>query len=104
MAEHTQKRYRIKLTVAVYKDKKLSYRNDMYVPTVYVKRSEARHHVKKEISERLLHSNFFLSPRVDFDLVRYTQEASNNTYLRYRIVEESTVRAHLDFNLQNSEA
>lgn len=81
-------RFRIKLTVAVYREKKLVYRNDMLVPTLYVRRSEARAHIKREIRERLENSNFFISPRVDFDLVRYTQEASCNTYLRYRIVEE----------------
>jgi hypothetical protein len=85
-------RFRIKLTVAVYKDKKLVYRNDMLVPTVYQRRSESRAHIKKEIKERLRNSNFFISPRVDFDLVRYTQEASCNTYLRYRIVEEEAAR------------
>ncbi len=81
-------RFRIKLTVAVYKDRKLAYRNDMLVPTFYERRSEARAHIKKEIKERLGNSNFFISPRVDFDLVRYAQEASCNTYLRYRILEE----------------
>ena len=81
-------RFRIKLTVAVYKEKKLAYRNDMLVPTIYTRRSESRAHIKKEIKERLRNSNFFISPRVDFDLVRYTNEASCNTYLRYRIVEE----------------
>ncbi len=86
-------RFRIKLTVAVYKDKKLVYRNDMLVPTVYQRRSESRAHIKKEIKERLRNSNFFISPRVDFDLVRYTQEASCNTYLRYRIVEEEAARS-----------
>ena len=86
-------RFRIKLTVAVYKDKKLVYRNDMLVPTVYGRRSESRAHIKKEIKDRLRNSNFFISPRVDFDLVRYTQEASCNTYLRYRIVEEEGVHA-----------
>ncbi len=85
-------RFRIKLTVAVYKDKKLVYRNDMLVPTLYHRRSEARAHIKKEIRDRLGNSNFFISPRVDFDLVRYTQEATCNTYLRYRIVEEEAVR------------
>lgn len=81
-------RFRIKLTVAVYKERKLAYRNDMLVPTVYGRRSEARAHIKKEVKERLGNSNFFISPRVDFDLVRYAQEASCNTYLRYRIMEE----------------
>lgn len=84
-------RFRIKLTVAVYRDKKLSYRKDLVVPTVYSRRSEARAHIKKEIRDRLRNSNFFISPRVDFDLVRYSQEASCNTYLRYRIVEEQPV-------------
>ncbi len=80
--------YRIKLTVAVYKNKKLIYRNDMIVPTTYTRRSESRAHIKKEIRSRLRNSNFFISSRIDFDLVRYTQEASCNTYLRYRIIEE----------------
>ncbi len=86
-------RFRIKLTVAVYKDKKLVYRNDMLVPSIYQRRSESRAHIKKEIKERLRNSNFFISPRVDFDLVRYTQEASCNTYLRYRIVEEAAAES-----------
>ncbi len=81
-------RFRIKLTVAVYREKRLVYRNDMLVPSVYVRRSEARAHIKKEVKERLRNTNFFLSPRLDFDLVRYAEEASCNTYLRYRIAEE----------------
>lgn len=93
-------RFRIKLTVAVYKERKLAYRNDMLVPTFYVRRSEARAHIKKEIKERLGHSNFFISPRVDFDLVRYAQEASCNTYLRYRIVEEEAPVALPGLTLQ----
>ena len=80
--------FRIKLTVAVYKDKKLIYRNDMLVPTSYQRRSECRAHIKKEIINRLRNSNFFISPRVDFDLVRYTNEATCNTYIRYRVVED----------------
>ena len=86
-------KFRIKLTVAVYKEKTLSYRNDMIVPTWYSRRSQARAHIKKEIKDRLNHSSFFLSPRVDFDLVRYTREATCNTYLRYRIVEDSKIES-----------
>ena len=80
--------FRIQLTVAVYREKKLAYRNEMVVPTWYTRRSEARAHIKKEIQKRLKESDFFLSPRVDYDLVRYTNEATCNTYIRYRIVEE----------------
>ncbi|HMU85900.1 MAG TPA: hypothetical protein PKE49_04160 [Leptospiraceae bacterium] len=92
--------YRIRLTVAVYREKRLVYRNEMNLPTLYVRRSECRAHVKKEIENRLRNSNFFLSPRVDFDLVRYADEASCNTYLRYRIVEadEAAVLAEKDFD------
>jgi len=79
--------FQIKLTVAVYREKRLVYKNDVVVPTIYKRRSEARAHIKKEIQERLQNTNFFVSPRVDFDLVRYTQEATCNTYLRYRIIE-----------------
>ncbi|MCB1140317.1 MAG: hypothetical protein KDK23_16285 [Leptospiraceae bacterium] len=81
-------RFRIQLTVAVYKNKRLTYKNDMIVPTVYNRRSEARAHIKKEIQDRLKNTDFFISPRVDYDLVRYTNEATCNTYLRYRIVED----------------
>ncbi len=80
--------YRIQLTVAVYKNKKLAYKNEMVVPTWYTRRSEARAHIKKEISKRLKESDFFVSPRVDYDLVRYSNEGSCNTYIRYRIIEE----------------
>jgi len=80
--------FRIQLAVAVYRDKQLAYRNEMIVPTWYTRRSEARSHIKKEIQKRLRESDFFLSPRVDYDLVRYADEATCNTYIRYRIVEE----------------
>ncbi|MCS7204657.1 MAG: hypothetical protein NZ853_03070 [Leptospiraceae bacterium] len=87
---HDQKEvyYRIQLTVAVYKDKKLAYKKEVIVPTWYTRRSEAREHIRKEIERRLKETDFFISPRVDYDLVRYTQEGSVNTYIRYRIIEE----------------
>ncbi len=80
--------YRIQLTVAVYKNKKLAYKKEMIVPTWYTRRSEARAHIKQDIEKRLKESDFFISPRVDYDLVRYSMEGSCNTYIRYRIIEE----------------
>lgn len=80
--------YRIQLTVAVYKNKQLFYKSEVLVPTWYSRRSEAREHIRKEIERRLRESDFFISPRVDYDLVRYSHEGSINTYIRYRIVEE----------------
>ncbi len=96
MLTSNQTLYRIKLTVAVYKEKKLIYRNDMIVPTTYEKRSECRAHIKNEIKNRLRNSNFFISPRIDFDLVRYTHEATCNTYIRYRLIEEKMERPFID--------
>ena len=81
--------YRIQLTVAVYKDRKMVYRDEMVVPTLYTRRSEARAHIKREIKSRVENSNFFRSPRMDYDLVQYAEEATRNTYLRYRILEEA---------------
>ncbi|ABJ75409.1 Hypothetical protein LBL_4278 [Leptospira borgpetersenii serovar Hardjo-bovis str. L550] len=78
--------YRIRVTVAVYRNSILSYKNEIIIPSEYFRRTEARAHIQKEISERLLHSNFFRSPRRDYDLVRYAEEATCNTFLRYRIL------------------
>lgn len=95
-------KFRIKLTVAVYQEKKLIYKNDMIVPGGYKRRSEARAHIKKETQDRLQKSHFFRSPRVDFDLVQYSEEASKNTYLRYRIIEETPENRTPDENQENS--
>jgi hypothetical protein len=96
--------YRIQLTVAVYKNKKLAYKNEMIVPTWYTRRSEARAHIKKEINKRLKESDFFISPRVDYDLVRYSQEGSCNTYIRYRIIEEegNLLKIHDQISIDNN--
>ena len=83
-----ERRYRAKLSMSVYKKKRLVYRNDMFVSSIYTKRSKCRDDIKSAIREKLKKSNFFISPRFDYDLVRYSEEASCNTYLRYRIVEE----------------
>ena len=93
MTSTKEKTYRIQLSVAIFKERKLTYKNEMVVPSRYTRRSEARAHIKKEIRERLAHSSFFISPRVDYDLVRYSQEASCNTYLRYRIIEDLPAQA-----------
>lgn len=80
--------YRIQLTVAVYRNKKLAYKKEVIVPTWYTRKSEARSHIKQDIEKRLKESDFFISPRVDYDLVRYSMEGNCNTYIRYRIIEE----------------
>ena len=83
-----QKKYKVQITVSIYRNGLLSYKNEMTVPSFYLRRSEARGHIKKEIKERLESSNFFRSTRIDYDLVRYTEEATCNTFIRYSIREE----------------
>lgn len=80
------KLYRIQLVVAIYRNGCITYRSEIVVPSAYSRRNEARMHIEKEIRERLLHSNFFRSTRPDYDLVRYTEEGSCTTFLRYRIL------------------
>ncbi|PJZ69241.1 hypothetical protein CH373_14595 [Leptospira perolatii] len=88
--ESENKSYRIRLTVAIYRNNILSYKNDIVVPSFYPRRNEARAHISREVKERLAHSSFFRSPRPDYDLVRYSEEATCNTFLRYRIVQTTS--------------
>ncbi len=80
-----QRKYRVQVTVAIYREGNLSYKSEILSPAFYDKRQEARDHIRQEIRERLAHSKFFRSTRLDYDLVRYTEEGSCNTYLRYSI-------------------
>lgn len=89
--KNPEKFYKILITVAVYRDGFLSYKNELLVPSTYRRRSEARAHIKKEIQERLEKTNFFRSPRLDYDLVRYTEEARCNTFLRYTIIDSDSL-------------
>lgn len=83
------KKYKVLITVAIYRSGILSYKSELMVPSLYLRRTEARAHIKREISERLEYSQFFRSPRLDYDLVRYTEEATCNTFLRYSIMDVS---------------
>ena len=84
--------YRIKFKIAVYSQDKSIYQREIMIPTVYEKRSQCREHIQCEIQSRLKNAFFFISPRIDYDLVRYTREASHNTYIRYRIISEKIVQ------------
>jgi len=80
-----ERKYTVQVTVAIYRDGNLTYKSEIQSPNQYSKRTDAREHIRKEIRERLDHSRFFRSSRLDYDLVRYTEEGSCNTYLRYSI-------------------
>ena len=80
--------YQIKLTVAVYKQKKSIYRNEIVVSTKYKNKMQASKHIQQEIERRLRNSFFFLSPHPDYDIVKYSDLASCNTYLKYKIIEK----------------
>lgn len=80
-----QRKYRVQVTVAIYRGGSLSYKSEIVSPAFYERRQDAREHIRQEIRERLAHSKFFRSTRLDYDLVRYTEEGTCNTFLRYSI-------------------
>lgn len=79
--------YQIQLCIGVYRDGKLVYQNEMKVPVRYPDSVQARRHIESDIEYRLNHSLFFRSPRPDYDIVKYSEEATCNTYLRYSVLE-----------------
>ena len=81
--------FQIKVVMAIYKSKKLIFRNEMLVPTEFLSDSDTRIQINKEITHRLKTDYFFRSPNPDYDIVKYADAASVITYLRYFIVEKS---------------
>lgn len=78
--------YKIKLVIAVERRSTFWHKNEFMVPTVYSNIDQAKEHICHDIDHRLQESMFFRSQKIGFDLVKYTQEASVNTYLGYRII------------------
>jgi len=78
--------YRIKLIIAIEKNHHFTYNNEMLVPVVYHTLQEAETHIQNDISKRLNESMYFRSQKTGYDLVLYSETASSNTYLAYRIV------------------
>lgn len=85
--EKTTKKYKVLQTLAVYRSGELSYKSSVATPYSFEKRKEARFYIEKEIENRLNFSYFFRSNRYEYDLVKYSEEASINTYIRYSIQE-----------------
>ena len=80
--------YQIKLIVAVFKRQKLVYHNEIIVSTKYKRKLHAEQHIQQEIERRLRNSFFFLSPHPEYDIVKYSDMANCNTYLKYKIIEK----------------
>ncbi|RME90381.1 MAG: hypothetical protein D6767_06955 [Candidatus Hydrogenedentota bacterium] len=86
MADEVYCGYRIKLIVSIEKNGKFTSRNEILVPSFYRYLDEARADIEEDIRHRLRTSYYFRSQRVGYDLVRYSREASLNTYMAYRII------------------
>ena len=78
--------YRIKLIVAIEKENRFTYKNELVVPILYNNLERAQEDIEKDISARLKQSMYFRSPKTGYDLVLYSHMASLNTYLSYRII------------------
>jgi len=87
--------YRIKLIVAIEKNNKFTYKNELVVPILYDNLEKSQEDIEKDISARLKQSLYFRSPKTGYDLVLYSHVATLNTYLAYRIVPVlSTTQTH----------
>jgi hypothetical protein len=82
--------YKIKMIIAIEKDNIFAYRNELIVPVLYNDISEAQAHVTRDIDRRLKDSMYFRSQKTGFDLVRYGNTATSNTYIAYRILPISS--------------
>ncbi len=78
--------YQIKLIVSIEKNQIIDCKNDFLVPTIYKQVKEAQFHIIMDVEHRLADSMYFRSPKKGYDLIRYSREASVNTYLTYRII------------------
>ena len=79
------KGYKIKLIISIEKNKKIEYQNEFIVPTLYEKLKEAKFHIFTDIEYRLVNTMYFRSPKKGYDLIKYSKEATINTYLSYDI-------------------
>ena len=77
--------YKIKLIISIEKDKQIEYQNEFIIPTLYKKLKDAQFHILMDIEYRLTNTMYFRSYKKGYDLVKYSKEATVNTYLSYRI-------------------
>ncbi|MDH5720918.1 MAG: hypothetical protein OEZ13_09955 [Spirochaetia bacterium] len=82
-------RYKIKLIVAVEKNSTIGTRNEILIPRVYHSLEEARENIEMDIKSRLKNNMYFRSQKLGYELVRYSQTASVNTYITYRVMPVS---------------
>ena len=85
--------YRIKMIVAIEKDNVITYKNELIVPVLYEDIESAQKHITGDIHKRLYESMYFRSQKTGFDLVRYSNTATSNTYIAYRIVPVTASQA-----------
>lgn len=78
--------FRIKLVVSLEKENAIKTRNELLIPGVYENLHDALKDIQLDISRRLSNSLYFRSTKFGYDLVKYSNLASVNTYLSYRIV------------------
>jgi len=90
--------FRIKLIVAVLKNRNLIYRNEMIVPAKYFSRIEAQSQITKEIDKRLRYSYFFISPDPQYDIIKYSDMARCNTYLKFSVLPNFSALVQKNLN------
>jgi hypothetical protein len=91
--------YRVKILIAMQRDGVFVHRNEFLHPESFALLDDALSFCSRDIQEKLQTGNYFRSQLYGFDLVRYRNLASQNTYIAYRVAIQNVNRAliHKDF-------
>lgn len=82
----TYKGYRVKIQYSLQMEERFWRSNEFVFPKTFASIGEAQKKIKQDIRERLDNSYFFRSYIHGYELVHYSQMASRNTYISYKII------------------
>ena len=84
--------YKIKLIIAVEKDFIMNTKNEFVSPEIFQSLEESQKSIEMDIECRIKNGLYFRSQKPGYDLVRYSQTATLNTYIAYRVLPCKTAR------------
>ena len=84
-----EKTYRVNIIILIEKNNKIDTVKEYLDPNFYTNKEDAQNYIQQDINYKLQYSLFFRSQKQGFDLVKYSKEASVNTYILYEIVSST---------------
>ncbi len=82
----TYRGYRIKLLIAIEKNGVIRNKNEIFLNTRYRHLHDAYFDIEMDIKNRLRDQSYFRTNRIGFNLVHYSECATLNTFMAYRIM------------------